>query len=241
MRLLIAEDDVALAGFLRRGLESEGYQVQIAADGQAVLDAALTETPDLAILDLKMPAVEGLALLRSLRAAGAGFPVLVLTGGADVETRLLCLDQGADDCMFKPLSLQELRARCRALLRRSAVVPETVVRVQDLSLRRMERAVERGGRQIKLTNREYALLEQLVLGRGRCVTRAVLLDRVWGLAASQTNVVDVYINYLRRKLDDHGPVPLIETVRGQGYRIAATAGPVLQPAVATGLPGQLGM
>jgi len=241
MRVLIAEDDMALAGFLRRGLESEGYQVQIAANGEAALESILSEAPSLAILDLKTPVVDSLGLLRSLRAAGAGLPVLVLTGGADVETRLLCLDQGADDCMFKPFSLQELRARCRALLRRSASTSEAVVRVQDLSMRRMERAVERAGRQIKLTNREYALLEQLVLGRGRCVTRAMLLERVWGVAASETNVVDVYINYLRRKLDDRGPVHLIETVRGQGYRIAASAAPVLQQAAASSSPGHLGL
>jgi DNA-binding response OmpR family regulator len=225
MRLLIAEEDVALAGFLRRGLESEGYQVQCATDGQAALDAISLEMPDLAILDLGMEITQGGGpdVLRSLRATGATLPVLVLTGGNDLETRLACLDQGADDCMFKPFSLQELRARCRALLRRSTRVPDAVVQVQDVAMHRMTRTVERGGRQIKLTNREYALLEQLVLERGRCVTRAALLERVWGLSSSQTNVVDVYINYLRRKLGDIGPVHLIETVRGQGYRIAVLA------------------
>ncbi len=222
MRLLIAEEDAALAGFLRRGLESEGYQVQAAADDQAALAAISAETPDLAILDMKTPHNGGSDVLRSLRATGASFPVLVLTGGNDLEARLACLDQGADDCMFKPFSLQELRARCRALLRRSTRVQDALVQVQvqDLAMHRLARVVERGGRQIKLTNREYALLEQLMLERGRCVSRATLLERVWGLRASQTNVVDVYINYLRRKLGDTGPVHLIETVRGQGYRIA---------------------
>ncbi len=235
MRLLIAEEDAALAGFLRRGLESEGYQVQVVADGLAAMRAINAETPDLVILDLsaavssgsplsqaelKMVKAGGLQVLRELRAIDAQLPVLVLTAGSDLETRLAFLDEGADDCMFKPLSLQELRARCRALLRRSNRVPESVVQVQDLALRRLERVVERGGRQIKLTNREYGLLEQLVLERGRCVTRGTLLERVWGLGSSETNVVDVYINYLRRKLDDYGAMPLIETVRGKGYRIA---------------------
>ncbi len=228
MRLLIAEQDEALAGFLRRGLEPEGYQVQLVRDGKAALEATLAEMPDLAILDLAIDGEardQAEAVLRTLRDHGASFPILVLTASADMEARLAFLDDGADDCMFKPFSLQELRARCRALLRRSARAPEAVIEVQDLSLDRIRRVVRRGGRQVKLTNREYALLEQLVLGRGRAVTRATLLERVWGVHASATNVVDVYINYLRRKLDDHGPVHLIETVRGQGYRIALAALP----------------
>ncbi len=273
MRLLIAEEDAALAAFLRRGMESEGYQVQAAADGRMALEAIYAEAPDLAILDLKMnletdrrlhvdqdsysearqpvhpeatvagrtlsrtglvqtshlqsvqpslPPISAAEVLRRLRASGARFPVLVLTGGADLEARLACLDQGADDCMFKPFSLQELRARCRALLRRSARASDPVFQIQDLTLNRMERVVERSGRRIRLTNREYALLEQLVLERGRLVTRATLLERVWGLSSSETNVVDVYINYLRRKLDDGGSMPLIETIRGRGYKIAVS-------------------
>ena len=223
MRLLIAEDDAALAGFLRRGMESEGYQVQGASDGEAALEAIQSESPDLAILDLKLSSMDSTEVLRRLRASGARFPVLVLTAGTDLESRLACLDQGADDCMFKPISLQELRARCRALVRRSRQADDATVQVQDLALHRLQRIVERGGRQIKLTNREYALLEQLVLERGRCVSRAVLLERVWGVSASETNVVDVYINYLRRKLDDGSAAHLIETVRGKGYQIAMTA------------------
>jgi DNA-binding response OmpR family regulator len=228
MRLLIAEEDEALAGFLRRGLETEGYQVQVTPGVQAGLEAILAETPDLAIFGMTMEGdslEEGTRVLRTLRAEGANFPVIVLTAGSDVRTRLVCLDHGADECMFKPFSLQELRARCRALLRRAAHAPEPRIEVRDLSLDRIGRRVERGGKSVKLTNREYALLEQLVLERGRCVTRATLLERVWGLNASATNVVDVYINYLRRKLDDHGPLHLIETVRGQGYRIALTVVP----------------
>jgi DNA-binding response OmpR family regulator len=216
MRLLIAEEDEALAGFLRRGLETEGYQVQVTPGVQAGLEAILAETPDLAIFGMTMEGdslEEGTRVLRTLRAEGANFPVIVLTAGSDVRTRLVCLDHGADECMFKPFSLQELRARCRALLRRAAHAPEPRIEVRDLSLDRIGRRVERGGKSVKLTNREYALLEQLVL------------ERVWGLNASATNVVDVYINYLRRKLDDHGPLHLIETVRGQGYRIALTVVP----------------
>ncbi len=220
MNVLIAEDDVALAGFLRRGLESEGYTVRVVGDGESAVSALAADAPDLAILDLKMPGMDGIGVLRTAREHGMTLPILVLTGQNEMETRLTCLDLGADECMFKPFSLQELRARCRALLRRAPRVQDAVVQVQDLSMRRIERVVERGGRRIELTNREYALLEQLVLERGRCVTRAVLLDKVWGLAETETNVIDVYINYLRRKLDDGSPAHLIETVRGKGYRIA---------------------
>jgi DNA-binding response OmpR family regulator len=219
-RLLIAEDDVALAGFLRKGMESEGYQVRLAGDGEATIEALLSETPDLLILDLNMPRMDGLEVLRTARAAGASFPILMLTGRCEAETRLACLDQGADDCMFKPFSIQELRARCRALVRRVTRIPSAVLAMGDLSLNRMERVAERGGRRIPLTNREFALVEQLVLEGGRCVTRSTLLERVWGTHTSETNVVDVYINYLRRKLDDPGTTSLIETVRGQGYRMA---------------------
>ncbi|HEY0786924.1 MAG TPA: response regulator transcription factor [Acidobacteriaceae bacterium] len=220
MRLLIAEDDVALGGFLRRGLESEGYGVQVVGDGHAALESLCADAPDLAILDLGLPGCDGTEVLRRVRESGSTFPVLVLTGQNELETRLRCLDMGADECMFKPFSLQELRARCRVLLRRAARPADQVVQVADLVMRRMERVVERGGRRISLTNREYALLEQLLLERGRCVSRDVLLQRVWGLNSCETNVIDVYINYLRSKLGDRGSQHLIETVRGRGYRIS---------------------
>jgi DNA-binding response OmpR family regulator len=220
MQLLIAEDDVALAGFLRRGLEADGYRVLIAGNGQQALEVLGQQTPDLMVLDLHLPVVEGLEVLRIARAAGASCPILVLTGRSELETRLRCLDLGADDCMFKPFSLQELRARIRAMLRRTAQAQSPVIAVSDLSLHRIDRVVERRGRRIALTNREYALLEQLVLEAGHCVPRHTLVEKVWGMRSAETNVVDVYINYLRRKLDDPGSASVIETVRSQGYRIA---------------------
>jgi DNA-binding response OmpR family regulator len=218
MRLLIAEDDPALGALLQRGMEAEGHQVRLAADGDAAMEAFFAESPDLTILDLNLPRRDGTELLELMRTSHHQNPVLVLTGRQAPETRVSCLELGADDCMFKPFSLAELRARCRALLRRQPA-PSLVLSSADIEMDRVARTVRRNGLPVRLTNREYALLEQLLLERGRCVPRAVLLERVWGMAASETNVVDVYINYLRGKLGDRGPSRLIESVRGQGYRL----------------------
>ncbi len=224
MQVLIAEDDVALGGFLRRGLESEGYSVCVAADGHEALQALVATAPDLAILDLGLPRLDGAEVLRLARERGVAIPILILTGRQEFETRLACLDLGADDCMFKPFSLQELRARSRALLRRAPRGQQAVVAARNLVMHRLERTVERDGRRVALTNREYSLLEQLLLEGGRCVSRTSLLGKVWGMQSCETNVVDVYINYLRRKLGGTNGGPLIETVRGQGYRIALHPG-----------------
>jgi DNA-binding response OmpR family regulator len=219
MRFLIADDDPALGAFLARGLEAEGHIVSVANDGQAAVDAFLREAPDLTILDLNLPRKDGAEVLRFLRSVTEDLPILILTARNEVETRVKCLDLGADDCMLKPFSLAELRARCRALLRRRRDV-NLVLRHDDLEVSRVERAVSRNGAAISLTNKEFALLEHLLLNRGRAVSRATLLERVWNMqAASSTNVVDVYVNYLRRKLNDYGQRPLIQTVRGEGYAI----------------------
>lgn len=219
MRLLVAEDDEALSLFLRRGLESDGHSVRAVHDGAQAVEAFLEESPDLTILDLNMPVKDGESALREMRAANAQLPVLVLTGRLEVETRVRCLDSGADDLMTKPFSLSELRARCRVLLRRKTEA-QLVMRAGDLELSRLDHMVRRGSRIVNLTNKEFALLEHLMFSRGRCVTRVDLLGSVWNAEPAQTtNIVDVYINYLRRKLDDAPPGVLIRTVRGMGYMI----------------------
>jgi DNA-binding response OmpR family regulator len=223
MRLLIAEDDRPLGMFLRRGLEADGHQVTLATDGQVAVDTFLADMPDLTILDLNLPRMDGMEVLRKLRSCNDQLPILILTGRSEMETRIRCLDLGADDCMLKPFSLQELRARCRALLRRRREV-SLVLRYADLEVNRVNRSVKRAGESVQLTNKEFALLECLLLGRGRSISRSDLLEQVWEMnPAAGTNVVDVYVNYLRRKLKDTSANPLIKTVRGQGYSIGMRA------------------
>ncbi len=221
MRLLIAEDDKALGSFLSRGLEAEGHRVRLAHDGGAAVEAFREDLPDLTILDLNMPVKDGEHVLEEVRAMDADPPVLVLTARQEVDTRVRCLDRGADDLMVKPFSLHELRARCRALLRRKREA-RLALRAGDLELDRLEHTARRAGRPIELTNKEFALLEHLMLNRGQCVSRVELLDSVWDMEPAQTtNIVDVYINYLRRKLKDPPPGRLIRTVRGRGYVVPA--------------------
>jgi DNA-binding response OmpR family regulator len=170
-----------------------------------------------------MPVKDGEQVLEEIRQLEPDLPLLVLTARQEVDARVRCLDRGADDLMLKPFSLHELRARCRALLRRKR---ETLLhmRVGDLELDRLDHAARRGGAKIILTNKEFALLEHLMLNRGQCVSRSELLEAVWGLEQTQTtNIVDVYVNYLRRKLKDPPPGKLIRTARGQGYFVPSEA------------------
>jgi DNA-binding response OmpR family regulator len=221
MRLLIAEDDKALGLFLSRGLEADGHRVRMAYDGAVAVEAFRQEMPDLTILDLNLPIKDGEQVLGEVRLLDADLPVLVLTARQEVDTRVRCLDRGADDFMIKPFSLHELRARCRALLRRKREA-RLLLRAGDLELDRLEHTARRAGRSIILTNKEFTLLEHLMIKRGQCVTRVDLLDSVWNLEPTQTtNIVDVYVNYLRRKLNDPPPGQLIRTVRGQGYMVPA--------------------
>ncbi len=232
MRLLIAEDDKALALFLSRGLEADGHRTRVVYDGGAAVDAFREDLPDLTILDLNMPVKDGETALAEMRALNADLPVLVLTGRQEVDTRVRCLDRGADDLMVKPFSLHELRARCRALLRRKRDA-KLKLRAGDLELDRLDHSARRGADQIVLTNKEFALLEQLMLNRGQCISRVELLDSVWNMEPAQTtNIVDVYINYLRRKLKDAPPGLLIRTVRGRGYVVPSEA----ELAATIGLP-----
>lgn len=219
MKVLIAEDDKALALFLSRGLAADGHRVQVAPDGGAAVALFREFMPDLTILDLNLPVQDGEQVLEQVRGFDAESPVLVLTARQEVDTRVRCLDLGADDLMLKPFSLHELRARCRALLRRKREA-RLELRAGDLELDRLEHTARRAGQTIELTNKEFALLEHLMLNRGQCVSRVELLDSVWNLEPAQTtNIVDVYVNYLRRKLKDPPPGRLLRTVRGQGYMV----------------------
>lgn len=223
MRLLIAEDDQALAMFLARGMESDGHRVRSAMDGGEALEAFRAEMPDLTVLDLSLPVMDGEQVLAAMRALDPQLPILILTGRQEVETRIRCLDLGADDLMLKPFSLHELRARCRALLRRKREA-RLMLKVGDLEVDRLDHTVRRAGEPIALTNKEFALLEHLLLHRGQCISRVELLDAVWNMEPAQTtNIVDVYVNYLRRKLKDPPPGFLLRTVRGQGYQIPSEA------------------
>jgi DNA-binding response OmpR family regulator len=223
MRLLVAEDDRALGLFLTRGLEADGHRVRVVLDGASASEAFRRELPDLTILDLNLPIKDGEQVLAEMRAVDPDLPVLVLTGRQEVDTRVRCLDSGADDFMTKPFSLHELRARCRALLRRKREA-RLLLRIGDLELDRMEHSARRGGEAVQLTNKEFALLEHLMLNRGQCVSRVELLESVWRMEPAQTtNIVDVYVNYLRRKLKDPAPGSLIRTVRGQGYVVPSEA------------------
>jgi DNA-binding response OmpR family regulator len=219
MRLLIAEDDKALAMFLSRGLEADGHRVRVASDGAAAVEAYRRELPDLTILDLNMPVKDGEQVLAEVRRMDSDQPVLILTARVEIETRVRCLDLGADDLMVKPFSLYELKARCRALLRRKRET-RLQLRAGDLELDRLDHTAKRAGRPILLTNKEFSLLEHLMMNRGQCVSRVGLLDSVWNMEPAQTtNIVDVYVNYLRRKINDPAPGHLIRTVRGQGYMV----------------------
>jgi DNA-binding response OmpR family regulator len=224
MRILIAEDDEALAKFVRQGLESEHYTVDVYPDGEQARAAANQSDYDLVILDLNLPKLDGVSILRQLRLQKPSLPVLVLTQRTRVEDRVLCLDTGADDYLPKPFSFGELSARIRALVRRSHLPSESVLSIGDLKLDRVERRVERSGRRIDLTAKEFCLLEYLMRNAGRKVTRSMIIEHVWNLTFdTTTNVVDVYINYLRRKIDDGHPAKLIHTVRGVGYELSVPA------------------
>jgi DNA-binding response OmpR family regulator len=233
MRVLVVEDDVALGLFLQKGIGLEGHAVACVGDGEAALDHAASERPDLMVLDLGLPKRDGVDVLRAMQGLYPGMAVIVLTGRAQVEERVHCLNLGADDLLMKPFSLHELTARCRALLRRREQFADPLLRAGDVVLNRMERKVTRAGSTVDLTTKEFALLEFLLQRRGRCCSRSELLREVWQMSPDAgTNVVDVYVNYLRKKLaaacpalEDGASGAVIETVRGEGYLIGSVAEP----------------
>jgi DNA-binding response OmpR family regulator len=222
MRLLVAGSDEALGAFLRRGLEAERYSVEVARDGAGAKGLAAAHEFDLVILDLNLPGLDGMDVLRHLRSRNASLPILILKNKSRVEDRVRAFDEGADDFLVMPFAFSELSARVRALLRRGRRGAEPVLRADDLELDRLARIVRRGGRRIALTPKEYGVLEFLMTHMGQRVTRPMIIENVWNFSGeTMTNVVDVYINYLRKKIDVGAEKRLIHTIRGVGYELAA--------------------
>ena len=222
MRILVVEDEAGIARFICQGLSETGYVVDVASDGQEGLDYALAAPYDLIILDILLPKMDGLRLLRELRDRGVRTPVLLLTALDAVDDRVRGLDSGADDYLVKPFAFAELLARVRALLRRPPLQSNTVLRVGDLEMDLVRREVRRAGRQIDLSPREFSLLEYLMRHPNQVLTRTQIAEHIWNFDFyAESNVVDVYIGYLRRKIDRGFDQPLIHTVRGVGYRLSA--------------------
>jgi len=219
--VLVVEDDPDLLAVLPRILTGAGYIVRTSADGEDALNKVLDDAPALAILDVGLPKLSGYELARELRSRGYQFPVLMLTARVTLDDKVSGLESGADDYLAKPFEYAELLARVKALLRRSTITPgSSTMRVRDLAVDPVARRVERAGKVIELTQKEYALLEYLVRNAGRIVSRQMISEHVWKHDVDPlTNVVDVYINYLRKKLDEDKHNPLIQTVRGRGYLI----------------------
>ena len=221
MAILVVDDEPAVLDSLRRALELEGYEVELASDGEEALGLLSGDRePEAVILDILMPGIDGLEVCRRLRKSGNTLPVLMLTARAEVDSRVAGLDAGADDYLPKPFALAELLARLRALLRRVTTESTDVLRFADLELDPGTREVGRGGRPIELTRTEFSLLELFLRNPRQVLTRSVIFERVWGFDFGPTsNSLDVYIGYLRRKTEDGGAPRLIHTVRGVGYAL----------------------
>ena len=223
MRVLVVEDERKVANFIRQGLEEEGHTVEVAEDGAEALDRLLVGLPyDLVVLDVMLPRRDGLSVLKALRDKRVSTPVLLLTARDGVADKVAGLDLGADDYLTKPFAFDEFLARVRALLRRPAGQAAPALRLEDLTLDPATRGVSRGGRSIGLTTREFALLEYFMRNIGRVLTRPMIAEHVWGVDFDrESNVIDVYVGYLRRKIDGPGERPLLHTVRGAGYVLRA--------------------
>ncbi len=220
MRILIIEDEGKIAAFLKRGLKEEGYAVDVAADGEQGYFLASTQDYDLVILDLMLPDLDGLNLCRKLRAEGNEARILILTARDKVRDKVQGLNAGADDYLTKPFAFEELLARVRALLRKREAGSPTKLQVADLTMDLLTHKVLRAGRKIELTAREFALLEYLIRNVGTAVTRTMIAEHVWDVNFDTfTNVIDVYMSYLRNKIDRAFPDKLIRTLRGRGYVI----------------------
>jgi two-component system response regulator MprA len=219
MKILVVDDERAVRESLRRALALEGYEVDLAEDGEEALESVRRAEPDALILDVLMPGIDGLEVSRRLRRGGSKVPILMLTARDAVENRVEGLDAGADDYVTKPFALEELLARVRALLRRTTGAGE-IMRFADVELDPSTRQVTRGGEPIELTRTEFALLELLMLNPRQVLTRSVIFERVWGYDFGYaSNSLDVYIGYLRRKTEVGGRPRLIQTVRGVGYAL----------------------
>ncbi|HYI14973.1 MAG TPA: response regulator transcription factor [Thermomicrobiales bacterium] len=226
MRVLVVEDDLRIAEFIRKGLEEEGHAVDVAHDGDEALDWPAVVDFDAIVLDVMLPGRDGIEVCRILRTRGVRTPILMLTARDTVEDRVAGLDSGADDYLVKPFAFAELLARLRALMRREPVLLGTTLEVADLTLDTSTRQVTRAGQPVTLTNKEYALLEYLMRHPNQVLTRTMIAEHVWNFDFDTgTNVIDVHIRYLRRKIDDPHDLKLIQTVRGAGYRISADPAP----------------
>ncbi|MBP1648375.1 MAG: transcriptional regulator [Bacteroidetes bacterium] len=221
MRILIVEDEKKVAQFLQKGFQAESFTVDVAADGHTGLRLAQTESYDAIILDVMLPGKNGFEILTALRALKIATPVLMLSAKSDIEDRVEGLNLGADDYLPKPFAFSEVLARIRAIVRRkSADVMASFLTVADLRMDLLSRRVERGGKDIPLTNKEFELLQYLLRNKGRVLSRVILMEHIWDINFdSETNIVDVVINRLRRKIDDGFPTKLIHTVRGVGYAL----------------------
>jgi two-component system copper resistance phosphate regulon response regulator CusR len=220
MRILIIEDEQKLAEILLRSLRGEGFTVDVAMNAEDGFDLAVDDHYDLVILDLLLPDGSGTEVLRRLRQNHHKVPVLVLTARGDIETKVENFDAGADDYLTKPFALPELLVRVRALMRRGPAIKETVLKLADLEIDRLSRQVRRAGKRVELSPKEYSLLEYFMLNTGRVLSRSMIIDRVWDQSFEGfTNIVDVYVRQLRRKIDEGFDPKLIRTVRGLGYSI----------------------
>ena len=222
MRVLVVEDETKVGSFIKRALEEESYAVDLCEDGAQGLDLALTGSYDLIMIDLMLPGLPGMEVLTRLRKEKIQTPVLILTAQSKVDQRVKGLDAGADDYLTKPFAIDELLARVRALLRRGTAEASGTLQIDDLILNPATREVTRGGQRIDLTVKEYALLEYFMRHAGRVLTRPMISDHVWNQDFDTfTNVIDVYVNYLRNKIDRGRTKKLIHTIRGSGYMLKA--------------------
>lgn len=222
MRLLVVEDEARIARFIRRGLEEEGHAVDVATDGDEAIVLATTNDYDVILLDILLPRRNGLAVCRDLRQRNVATPILMLTAKDSVQDKVAGLNSGADDYLTKPFSFDELVARVNALTRRQALARSPILSVADLTLDPISHDVRRGGDSVELTNKEYALLALLMRRPGQVLTRTQIAQQIWDMDVdSDSNVIDVYIRYLRKKVDAGRDQPLIHTVRGVGYTIRA--------------------
>ena len=220
MKILIVEDEKKVASFLKKGLEQEYYTVDVTHDGKAGLDLSLTEEYDLIILDIMLPLLDGITLLREIRNAKIDVPILMLTAKDSTEDKVEGLDSGADDYLAKPFALEELLARVRALVRRKEKVKNLLLLANDLSLDTQTHKVKRGDKEIILTPKEYSILEYLLRNKNHVVSRMKLTEHVYEYQFDpDTNVIDVYINKLRNKIDKDSDKPILHTIRGIGYMI----------------------
>ncbi len=220
MRILLAEDELRIAEHLKAGLRAEGFSVDVAHDGDEALWMAQENPYDVLLMDVMLPGRDGLTVVRQLRRKGLAAPVIFLTARGDVEDKVRGLDAGGDDYIVKPFFLIELLARLRAIMRRQRSSVNNVLRVEDLELDLLSRCARRAGVEVELTPREFALLEFLVSASPKTVSRTAIVEHVWDQHFdSGTNVVNVYVNRLRRKIDLPGQLPLVQTVRGVGFAI----------------------